>query len=92
MQFFLMQPVNLFRMGLFGAAHGWLEKVYLPKICHIYPTMMKLGSVIPYLKNIQKLINHVAHPLSSVHINIFTAVFSNVCYNKNCRYILQFHA
>ena len=26
----------------------------LPKICHSYPTMMKLGAVIPYLKKIQK--------------------------------------
>ena len=29
----------------FGAAHGWgLKKALLPKICHTYPTMMKLGS------------------------------------------------
>ena len=27
----------------------------LPKICHIYPTMMKLGTVIPYLTNIKKI-------------------------------------
>ena len=27
----------------------------LPKICHRYPTMMKLGTVIPYLKKIQKI-------------------------------------
>ena len=27
----------------------------LPKICHTYPTMMKLGTVIPYLKKIQKM-------------------------------------
>ena len=27
----------------------------LPKICHTYPTMMKLGTVIPYLKKIQKI-------------------------------------
>ena len=27
----------------------------LPKICHAYPTMMKLGTVIPYLKKIQKI-------------------------------------
>ena len=27
----------------------------LPKICHAYPTMMKLGIVIPYLKRIQKI-------------------------------------
>ena len=27
----------------------------LPKICHTYPTMMKLGIVIPYLKKTQKI-------------------------------------
>ena len=27
----------------------------LPKICHTYPTMMKLGTVIPYLKKIQNI-------------------------------------
>ena len=26
-----------------------------PKISHTYPTMMKLGTVIPYLKKFQKL-------------------------------------
>ena len=26
----------------------------IPKICHTYPTMMKLGTVIPYSKKIQK--------------------------------------
>ena len=33
-------------MGIFGAAHGWWgdKKAPLPKICHTYPTMMKLGS------------------------------------------------
>ena len=38
----------LFRMGIFGAAHGWGGG-------HIYPTMMILGTVIPYLKKIQKI-------------------------------------
>ena len=43
-------------MGIFGAAHRWSGgKTPLPKICHIYPTMMKLGTVIPYLKKIQKI-------------------------------------
>ena len=45
-------------MDIFGAAHGWGEgggqKVPLPKICHTYPAMMKLRTVIPYLKKIQK--------------------------------------
>ena len=39
-------------MGIVGAAHGWEG---LPKVCHTYPTTMKLGTVIPYLKKIQKI-------------------------------------
>ena len=44
-------------MGLFRVADRWGErgkKAPLPKICHTYPIMMKLGIVIPYLKKIQK--------------------------------------
>ena len=41
-------PLTLFRMGCFRAAQGW------PKIYHTYPTMMKLGTVIPYLKKTKK--------------------------------------
>ena len=49
--------LTLFRMGFFGAAHGWqgLFGPLLPKICHTYRTMMKLGTVIPYLRKIQKI-------------------------------------
>ena len=46
-------------MGLFGAAYGLGggegQKAPLSKICHTYPTLMKLGAVIPYLKKIQKI-------------------------------------
>ena len=44
-------------MGFFGAAHGWEEgqKDSLPKICHAFPTMMKLVTIIPYPKKIQKI-------------------------------------
>ena len=44
-------------MGLFGAAHGWRGQKAppLPKICHTYPTMMKLGTVIPYPKKVRKI-------------------------------------
>ena len=31
------------------------KKAPLPKTCHTYPTMMKLGTVIPYPKKIQKI-------------------------------------
>ena len=42
--------LTLFRMGIFGAAHGHRHPP-LPKICHTYPTMMKLGTVTSYLKS-----------------------------------------
>ena len=49
--------LTLFKMGFFGAAHGWggPKRPTLPKICHTYPTMMKLGAVIPYLKRIREI-------------------------------------
>ena len=44
-------------MVLFGAANRWgFKKAPLSKICHTYPTMIKLGTVIPYLKKIQKVV------------------------------------
>ena len=49
--------LTLFRMDFFGAAHGWGGAKRFPqlyKTCHTYPTMMKLGIVIPYPKKIQK--------------------------------------
>ena len=47
----------LFRMGFFGASHGWggPKRPPVPKICPSYPTMMNLGTVIPYPKKIQKM-------------------------------------
>ena len=48
--------LTLFRMGLLRAAHGWrLKKTPLLKIFHTCATMMKVGTVIPYLKNIQNI-------------------------------------
>ena len=47
-------------MGIFGAAHGLRRErgrgKGLPFLKSVrYPTMTKLGTVIPYLKKIQKL-------------------------------------
>ena len=44
-------------MSLFGDAHGWGggKKAPVPKIRQTYPTMIELGTVIPYLKKTQKL-------------------------------------
>ena len=49
--------LTLFRMGIFGAAHGWggPKRPLTPKICHRCSTMMKIGIDIPYLTKIQKL-------------------------------------
>ena len=51
------EVLTLFRMDFFGAAHGWGEAFCppLPKIRHTYPTIMKLGTVIPYLRKIRKM-------------------------------------
>ena len=47
---------TIFSIGLLGAAHIWGEgqKDPLLKICHTYPTMMKIGLFVPYRKKIQK--------------------------------------
>ena len=48
--------LNLFRIVFFEGAHGWVaKKLPLSKISYTYPAMMKLGTVTPYLKKIQKL-------------------------------------
>ena len=55
---YILLFLTLFRMGFFGAAHGWGGKKApppLPKICHTYPTIMKLGTVIPCQNKIQKI-------------------------------------
>ena len=52
--------INLIQDGLFrgcspmGLGEGG-QKGSLPKICHTDLAMMKLGTVIPYLKKIQKI-------------------------------------
>ena len=43
-------------MSIFGAAHGWggPKRPPLSKTSDTYPTIMKFGTVIPYLEKIQK--------------------------------------
>ena len=52
-------------MGFFESAHGWEKgkKTHLPKICYTYPAIMELGTVIPYLKKIQKIYESRDTPL-----------------------------
>ena len=83
-------------MGFFEADQGWgrgakkaPKKDAFPKICHTYPTMIKLGTVIHYIKKFQTYINHLTHPLSSADISIFLPETSKFCYVK--KYIYRFH-
>ena len=72
-------------MGIFGAAHGWGGvKSYT------HPTMMKLGTVIPYLKKIQKICESRDTPLTSAYISIFSPEISQFCYIKKYKYRLHF--
>ena len=70
---------TLFRMGIFWDAHGWgrSEKdTTLHKISHTSPTMIKLDTVIPYLKKIQKI--HESS-VTSADISIFSPEISKFC-------------
>lgn len=57
-----MTSLTLFRMGivwvwllrLFTDVGDGEQKIPIPKICHTYLSMMNLGTVITYLKRIQK--------------------------------------
>ena len=51
---FVLNPI---KDGYFRGC-SWMmgaKNVHLPKICLAYPTIMKLGTVLPYLKKIQKV-------------------------------------
>ena len=94
----IINPITLFRIGLFEAAHWWrargggvTKRPPFPKICHAYPTKMKLGTVIPYLKKTEKkVLNHVTHPLSSADISIFSLEISKICYIRKHKCRLHF--
>ena len=49
--------INPTQDGLFWGCSlmGGAKRSTFPKICHTYLTMMKLGTVIPFLKKIQKI-------------------------------------
>ena len=60
--------VTLLRIDLFETA----------KMSYNLPKVMKLGTIIPYLKKIQKYVNHLTHlffsadiSITNLHINAF---------------------
>ena len=46
-----------------GGERGGAKKAPLPKICHTYPAIMKLGTVTTYLKKIKKIYKSRDTPL-----------------------------
>ena len=77
--------LTLLRMGFFGSAYGWEAKRHPPvsKTCHTNATIMKLGTVISYLKKIQKIYESRGTPLSSADISIFHWKSANFAVSKN---------
>ena len=54
---------------------GGARRPTLPKICHTYPAMMKLGTVLPYLTKIRKIYESrdtPLQPLQNFLINMIT--------------------
>ena len=91
-----LSQITLFRVGLFGGC-SWMgggrmqkDPPHLLKICYTYPTMKKLGTVMLYLRKIQKYINQVTHSLISTDVSIYLLEISNFCYIKKYRYRLHF--
>ena len=80
---FRMGIVWVWLLGLFTDVGDGEQKIPIPKVCHTYLSMMKLSTVIPYLKKIQKMyINQVTYTFSSAGISIFSLEINNFCYIK----------
>ena len=76
--------LNLLRIGIFEAAQGGVEqKGSLPKICHTYLTVMKLGTVIPYLKKTQKIYESRDTPLDLCWNQLFYCKIANFVISEN---------
>ena len=83
-----LKYLNPIQDGHFRGCSRWGEGVGQKSVT--YPTMMKLGTVIPYLKKIQKIYESHDTSLSSADVSIFLLEISKVCYIKKYRYRLHF--
>ena len=62
---------------------------HVPKICHTYPTMMKLGTAIPFPKKIQDLYELRDTLLEFRWHQHFLTEIGKFCYIKEYRYWFQ---
>ena len=81
-------------MGLFGTVDEWgvgkKTSLHLTRMCHTYPTKMKLKTVILHLKKNTKYINDLKHTFSSADISIFSLEIPNFCCIEKNIYRLYF--
>ena len=82
---FKFNPIQdeLLRIGM------WQNDPLLPKICHIYPSIMNHGTVIPYLKKILKTCESCDTPLEFWWHKHFFNENQKFCYIKKYRYRLN---
>ena len=89
--------VNHIQVGSFwGCSRIGVQKCPLPKICHTYPTMMKLyarnfSTVIPYLTKIQNIYKSRDKPIKFCWHQYFFTKIGNLSYVKKYRYRLHFN-
>ena len=68
---------------------GRAKRPPLPKICHTYRTMMKLGTVISCLKKIQSTHQSRDTPFEFSWNQDFLPEIYKLCYTKKYRYIIS---
>ena len=83
----------LFRMGFFGAAHGWgggaKRPPSLKSVTHILQ-WWNLAQLCLTQGRSEKYMNHVTHSLCSADISFFSPEITKFCYIKKHRYRLYF--
>ena len=87
-----VQHINPIQDGHFLCCSrmGRVKKPHLPKICHTYLTMIKFGTVIPYLKKIEAIYESRDTPPEFCWHQHFSSEIKKFCYNKKYRYKLHF--
>ena len=81
----MLNKLNCIQSGLFRSC-SWIwggQKSPSALNSVTYPTMMKLGTNILYLKKIQTNMNHVTHILSYADISIFYRKPANFVISRN---------
>ena len=84
--------LTLFRMGFFGAAHGWGKgkKAARPENLSHISYIDETWQLYLNQRRSKKYMNHVTQPVSSADITIFSSDIRKFFYIKKYRYSLHF--